>query len=67
MMAAKHPKYEVFKGKGAAWYFRLVAGNGKIVMQSEGYPTKAHAQRGARAADKTSAYASEHAVEVVES
>lgn len=33
-------KIEIFKGKKQQWYFRLVAGNGKIVAQSEGYQSR---------------------------
>lgn len=34
------PRYEIFKGKNGQFYWRLVASNGKIVAQSEGYTRK---------------------------
>lgn len=36
------PRFEIFPGKDGKWYFRLRAGNGKIVCQSQGYGTKRH-------------------------
>lgn len=33
-------KIQFFKNKNKQWYFRIVARNGKIVAQSEGYKTK---------------------------
>jgi uncharacterized protein YegP (UPF0339 family) len=33
-------KIQVFTGKNKQYYFRIVANNGKIVLQSEGYKTK---------------------------
>ena len=38
-------RIEVFKGKKGLWYFRLVARNGKIVAQSEGYTQRCDAVR----------------------
>lgn len=38
-------RFEVFQGLDGQWYFNLVAGNGEKVLQSEGYTTKASAQR----------------------
>lgn len=38
-------KFEVYKSKGQ-WYFRLKAGNGEIIAQSEGYKTKQGAMKG---------------------
>ena len=34
------------------WYFRLRGKNGRIMSQSESYPTRAHAARGAHAFQK---------------
>jgi len=34
------PKYEVFKDKKKGFRFRLIAPNGEIICQSEGYETK---------------------------
>lgn len=37
-------RIQVFKNwmirEETAWYFRIIAGNGKIIAQSEGYKTK---------------------------
>lgn len=41
-------KCEVFEGRDGQWYWRLKAGNGQVVGQSEGYVTRAGARRGAR-------------------
>jgi hypothetical protein len=41
------PKFQVFKDKKKKeWRFRLKAGNGKIICQSEGYKTKDGADNG---------------------
>jgi len=40
-------KIEVFRGKDGQWYFRVKAGNGQIVAQSEGYTRKYDAKKGA--------------------
>lgn len=42
----KNPKYQIFQGKGGQYYFRLRAGNGQIVLGSEGYTSKAAAENG---------------------
>lgn len=34
---AHRPRFEIFKGRDSRFYWRLIAGNGKIVAQSEGY------------------------------
>jgi len=39
-------KFQVFKGKQGKHYFRLKAGNNQIVLQSQGYTTKAAAKAG---------------------
>lgn len=45
----KRPSHiEVYKGKDSRWYYRVVAGNGKITGSSQGYSTKSNAARAAR-------------------
>lgn len=39
-------KFEIFHGKNDDFYFRLKAGNGQIILASEGYTTKANCQNG---------------------
>jgi uncharacterized protein len=39
-------KFELFKDKKGEFRFRLKAGNGEIVLQSEGYEAEAGAQNG---------------------
>lgn len=41
------PVFDVFRGNDDQFYFRLKAGNGEIVLQSEGYTGKAGAINGA--------------------
>jgi hypothetical protein len=41
-----NPKYQVFKGIDGQYYFRLNARNGEILLQSEGYTSKASAKTG---------------------
>ena len=41
------PKLETFTGLDGQYYFRLRASNGELVLQSEGYTTKAKAENGA--------------------
>lgn len=37
---------QVFKGKGKKpWRYRIIAGNGEITEQSQGYTTKSHVMR----------------------
>jgi uncharacterized protein YegP (UPF0339 family) len=61
MMAKRLPKLEVFEGiaafAGESWYWHLRSANGQIQLHSEGYPTRAHAVRGAIAAQKAMARA----------
>jgi len=33
-------KFEIFKGKGGDFRFRLKAANGKVICQGQGYKTK---------------------------
>lgn len=42
----KNPKYQIFQGKDGQYYFRLRAGNGQIVLSSEGYASKSGAEAG---------------------
>lgn len=42
----KNPKYELYKGSNKKTYFRLKAGNGQIVLQSQGYKSPAGAKAG---------------------
>ena len=39
-------KFEIFKDRGEQYRFRLKAGNGEIILASEGYTTKASADNG---------------------
>jgi uncharacterized protein len=40
------PHFEVFEGKDASFYFRLIAGNEQIVLSSQAYARKANAEAG---------------------
>ena len=42
---ANKPKFQIFKGADDQFYFRLKAGNGEIILQSEGYTAKASAKK----------------------
>ncbi|WP_159566178.1 YegP family protein [Budvicia diplopodorum] len=39
-------KFEIFYGKDDRFYFRLKAGNGQVILGSEGYTTKANCING---------------------
>ncbi|RWR03648.1 hypothetical protein ED28_01280 [[Pantoea] beijingensis] len=39
-------KYEIFSGKNGQFYFRLKAGNGEVILSSEGYVSKSGCQNG---------------------
>ncbi len=39
-------KYEIYSGKNGQFYFRLKAGNGEIILGSEGYVSKSGAENG---------------------
>jgi len=41
-------KIAVYQGRDRQWYLRLVARNGEIVLDSEGYSTKSNAKRAAK-------------------
>ncbi len=53
--------YEVFEDKAGEWRWRLVANNGEVVAQSEGYTTKESALRGAEDAAAVSEMARQEA------
>ena len=42
----ENPKFQIFEGKDEDHYFRLRAGNGEIVLKSEGYESKQGAKNG---------------------
>jgi len=46
-MAMRTAYFEVFKGNGGWWYWRLRGRNGEIMCQSEGYASKGNAKRAA--------------------
>lgn len=50
---------EPFEGKDGQWYFNLKSGNNRIVMASEGYETKEHAEEGIDAAKRAFSDASQ--------
>ncbi|MFC6009935.1 YegP family protein [Nocardia lasii] len=39
-------KFEVFKDKAGKFHFHLKAGNGEIVLESQGYESKEGAKKG---------------------
>lgn len=41
-----YPKYEIFIGRNSQYYFRLRAENAEIILQSEGYTSKAGCHNG---------------------
>lgn len=41
-------KFEIFLGISQEFYFRLKAGNGEVILHSEGYTTKANCINGVR-------------------
>lgn len=49
---AKHPKFELFKGKNNETYFRLTASNGETILSSEGYKAKSGAENGIESVKK---------------
>ncbi len=42
----KNPKFQLYTGSNKKVYFRLKSGNGQVVLQSQGYKTKAGAKAG---------------------
>jgi len=55
-------RYEVFEDASGQWRWRLVAGNGEVVAQSEAYTRKQDAERGVRDAVSAAKGASRHPV-----
>ena len=45
--------FKVFRDTKGEWRWRLVAANGKIIAQSEGYTRRQDARKGARAVART--------------
>lgn len=56
-MSARIPKIKVYPGADGKWRWTLVGGNGEIQCPSEGYATKAGAERGALALKRNAARA----------
>jgi uncharacterized protein YegP (UPF0339 family) len=53
----KNPKYQIFKSeKDNQFYFRLRAGNGEIILQSEGYTSKQNCENGIESVRRHSPY-----------
>ena len=48
----KHPKFEIYLDKGGEFRFRLKAGNGEIILASEGYKSKAGCKNGIESVKK---------------
>ncbi|MDT5343006.1 MAG: uncharacterized protein QOE52_2190 [Mycobacterium sp.] len=42
-------KFEIFNDKGGKYHFHLKAPNGEIIVASQGYETKANAEKGTEA------------------
>jgi len=54
----KKTRFELFKSEdNSQWYFRLIAKNGRIICQSEGYTRKSNALNGIRSVKKNAAKA----------
>jgi len=53
----KNYTFETFKGKNGDWYFHLKASNGKLILQSEGYKTRATMRRVINSLIKHTAFA----------
>ena len=49
------PKFEIFKGKSDQFFFHLKAGNGEVILASQGYTAKASCQNGVSSVAKNSA------------
>jgi len=48
------PKFEIFKGHNDHFYFHLKAGNGEIVLASQGYTQKVNCQKGMHSVEENS-------------
>ena len=51
-------KFEVFKGKGGDFRFRLKAANGKVICQGQGYKSKDACMKGIQSIKKNAKGAS---------
>ncbi|MFN8438217.1 MAG: YegP family protein [Cytophagales bacterium] len=47
-------KFEIYTAKNGEFYFRLKAGNGQIILGSEGYKQKSSAENGVESVKKNS-------------
>ncbi|PID75999.1 MAG: hypothetical protein CSB23_00790 [Deltaproteobacteria bacterium] len=50
-------KFEMYKDKGGKFRFRLKAGNGQIILSSQGYKNKAGCMNGVKSTQKNAAIA----------
>ncbi len=48
------PKFEIFKGQNDNFYFHLKAGNGEIILASQGYTQKVNCQKGLHSVETNS-------------
>lgn len=48
----KNPKFNIKEGADGKFYFNLTAGNGEIILQSQGYTTKDSAENGVESVKK---------------
>jgi uncharacterized protein len=55
-------KFEIFKGLDGKYYFNAKAGNGEIVLQSQGYSTRASATNGVTSVQSNGASAARYTV-----
>lgn len=53
-------RYEIFLGSNSQYYFRLKAENGQVILQSEGYVTKAGCTNGVESVRTHSPYESNY-------
>jgi uncharacterized protein YegP (UPF0339 family) len=60
--AAHAVRYEVFQGEDKKFYFHLRAGNGEIVLASQGYTAKASAQNGVASVNANGATATKYEI-----
>lgn len=48
----KNPKFQIYKSSNKKFYFRLKAGNGQVILQSQGYGSKAGCKNGIKSVGK---------------
>ena len=48
----KNPKWQIYRGRNRQYYFRLIARNGRKILSSEGYLSKAGCWNGIRSSKK---------------